>query len=632
MAGFSFLKFFHFCYCKLLTFREFCGIILVRLIGGKKNMISRHKIYLKSGIVKTNVRIVDPYRPGPGLPPKQRQVKNFGYAEDYEDQEAFWKMVQEEDENFKASKKKISVDLDPAETLRDSKRWMLGHSYLNAIYDFLELDKFCEGIDTRAKYSLDEVFRFLVCQRITDPDSLRASFQKSEFIYGRRERIEYHQILRALDLISENSEALQDHLNRIIEKKIGRRTEYLFYDTTNFYFESDYAREGHLPQAGVSKEHRTEPIVQYGLFMDSNRLPVRMMTFPGNTADSVTYLPMIREIRGRHGYGRLISVADKGMNSKDNISYIHFAGDGYVFSQILRGKKGQRYHEKMFEEDKFTWNEDRTFKYRIFDEDFEYVKKNDDGSIAAKETAKRRVLIYWKKSIADREAHKRAVKLEKAIRYAGNNAYSLKHDASEYVEETHIDSETGVVADRTIKTVNLEKAEEDAKFDGFFCIVTSELDYGREKIQGVYGELEKIEESFRICKSNLNERPMFVWTDSHIQAHLTVCFVSLMIVRLLELKMGKDFPSVERVQRALNGFGCEEISKGIFRLSVSGSQIEYASNEGNVTTTLSERNETVEDLLKIQKHFGTEFPYANVKQENLNKYLKGIRFAITKSK
>ena len=178
MAGFSFLNFFHFCYCKLLTFCEFCGIILVSLIGGKKNMISRHKIYLKSGIVKTNVRIVDPYRPGPGLPPKQRQVKNFGYAEDYEDQEAFWKMVQEEDENFKASKKKISVDLDPAETLRDSKRWMLGHSYLNAIYDFLELDKFCEGIDTRAKYSLDEILRFLVCQRITDPDSLRASFRR----------------------------------------------------------------------------------------------------------------------------------------------------------------------------------------------------------------------------------------------------------------------------------------------------------------------------------------------------------------------------------------------------------------------------------------------------------------------
>ena len=115
--------------------------------------------------------------------------------------------------------------------------------------------------------------------------------------------------------------------------------------------------------------------------MDSNRIPVRMKVFPGNTSDSVTYLPMIKALKQKNGYDRIISVADKGMNSTDNLSYIHFNGDGYVFSQILKGKKGTRYHEKMFEDDKFEYNKDRTYKYRVFEEEYEYVQKNDKGKI-----------------------------------------------------------------------------------------------------------------------------------------------------------------------------------------------------------------------------------------------------------
>ena len=105
--------------------------------------------------------------------------------------------------------------------------------------------------------------------------------------------------------------------------------------------------------------------------MDPNRISVRMKVFPGNTSDSVTYLPMIKALKQKNGYDRIISVADKGMNSTDNLSYIHFNGDGYVFSQILKGKKGTRYHEKMFEDDKFEYNKDRTYKYRVFESDTE---------------------------------------------------------------------------------------------------------------------------------------------------------------------------------------------------------------------------------------------------------------------
>lgn len=598
-------------------------------------MISKHKIKYKDGRVKTNVRIVEGYRPSPGKPPKQRQIKNLGYAEDYEDQNAFWKMVEEEELKFKASKELIDISLNPMLTLKDTHRNILGHKYLDAVYDFLEIDSFFKTVNSKAKFDCGKIFRYLVTQRILFPDSLRAGYQKIEIRYNENYEFNYHQIVRALDVIEENMEQLQDYLNKIIEKKIGRKTEYVFYDTTNFYLEKDYAEEGKLGQKGVSKEHRTEPIVQYGMFMDSNKLPVRMQVFPGNTSDSSTYLPMIKSLKEHYGYERIISVADKGMNSLNNLSYIHFNGDGYVFSQILKGKKGTRYHDKMFEDDEFIWNKDKTYKHRLFEEDFEYVKKDENGKTVQKEISKRKVLIYWKKSIADREVHKRELKLKKAEKYASNNAYGLKHDASEYVKEEHIDSSTGVVADKTVKAVNTAKAEQDAKFDGFFCIVTSELDYDNSKLHEVYGELSKIEESFRICKSDLNARPMYVRKDQHIKSHFMICFTSLLIVRLIGLKLGdKSLPS-ERIQRALSSFGCEEISKGVLRLNMNIPNSEYIlkkDESGNeyFSLLLSNQDETVDDLLTIQQAFGSQFSYVNVKQEVLNKYLKSIKFAITK--
>ena len=161
------------------------------------------------------------------------------------------------------------------------------------------------------------------------------------------------------------------------------------------------------------------------------------------------------------------------------------------------------------------------------------------------------------------------------------------------------------------------------------------MDYDNSKVHKVYGELSKIEESFRICKSDLNTRPMFVRKDEHIEAHLMVCFTSLLIIRLLELKLADKSISAERTQRALSSFGCEEISKGILRLNINISNNEYAvkkDENGNqyFSLSFSDKDETIEDLLCIQEAFGSQFSYVNVKQEALNKYLKSIQFAITK--
>jgi len=512
---------------------------------------------------------------------------------------------------------------------------LLGAVYTDALYDFLEIDEFWNTVKTDAEYDLKGIFRYLVTERILHPDSIHAMIQRKDAYYEKSNAFCYHQSIRALDVIEENMEAFQDYLNRIIEKKVGRTKDYLYYDTTNFYMEQDFARPDTLPQKGVSKEHRTEPIVQLGLFLDSNHLPVRMRAFPGNTSDSLTYLPMINSIKDLHCYNRIISVADKGMNSNDNISDIVFHGDGYVFSQILRGKKGARYHEKMFEETEFTWNQDKSYKYRIFEEPYEYVKKDEKGAVTERRTEKRKVLIYWKKSIAEREAKKRELKLEKAEKYASNNAYGLTHDADAYVKKEHIDSTTGAVSDKTVFSVDREKAIEDARYDGFFCIVTSELSYTSDDIHGVYSQLSHIENAFRTCKSDFNLRPVYVWKDEHIKAYLMICFTALLMLRLLEFRLGKNSPSSERILRALSSYGCEEIAHGVLHLSVSVPQKEYEVKKdetGNqyLSLQLSENDETVNDLLTVQSAFGSNFNYVNVKQTSLNHYLKSVRFAITK--
>ena len=191
-------------------------------------MISKHKIRYKNGTVKTNVRIVEGYRPAPGAAPKQRQIKNLGYAEDYEDQDAFWKMVEEEERIFKESKENIKISLDSNQTLKDAKRQLLGYKYLSEVYDFLELDSFFHNLNNKVSFDCSEIFRYLVIQRILFPDSLRAGFQKSDNWYGVRTEFQYHQILRTLDVINDNIEELQDHLDTVITKKVGRKTEYVF--------------------------------------------------------------------------------------------------------------------------------------------------------------------------------------------------------------------------------------------------------------------------------------------------------------------------------------------------------------------------------------------------------------------
>lgn len=574
-------------------------------------MIRYDKHKRKDGI-KTQVRVVEGYRVNGKI--KQKTIKDFGYLEDQDNKDEFVAIVKKFDDEYKKGKlllkkntrKKFFED-------NNSVKYNYGYKFLSAIYDSLNLDKFFSNVDFKGDYDLNSILKYFAIQRILNPSSKRHMTQIMKNLYENNIDFELADVYRSLDKFSDLNTDIQKYINERIVKLIGRKFDYGFYDVTNYYCEVDFPDEnGGLRQRGVSKEHRTDPIIQFGLFMDENSLPVCMSIFPGNTSDSLTFQPTMNKIKENYSLKKIIAVADKDMNSSKNIDYLVNSGNGFVFSQILKGKKGKRYHEIMFDENGYIYNSSKTFKYKTFIEDYDATDK--DGN---KIKRQRKVLIYWKYEDAVMAARKRDDKLDKALKSLGNNAFTIKHAYDEYIKDLYI-TENGEVADIVSRSVDYDKAKEDAKFDGYFAIVTSELDYDYTKILETYSGLWRIEESFRITKSQFEARPIFVRTKKHIEGHFLICFISLLIIRMLQLKMNYSL-SAERIIEALNTSTC--ITDSLNKVRVLKNDEVLVLNESNKLTL---DNQNINDLLSIINAMGAEVPYAEYTKQEFDKYLNSI--------
>jgi len=598
-------------------------------------MIRKDKRTDANGKIKTQIRVVESYRPGSGMNPKQRTIKDFGCLEDQADPKAFMAEVEEYNKRYKEQNAPMRIEAAGTERMYNegNRKYNYGYKYIEAVYDMLRIDEYIneemKGQYFRGKYSPGEIFKFLVLLRILCPDSKRGTFQLKEGFHGKEMDFNLKEIYRSLDVFADFEIQLQRHLNEEVKKTIGRDLSHAFYDVTNYYFEIDFPDgEDDSRQCGVSKEHRVDPIAAMGLFMDGNGLPVSMSIFPGNTSETLTLQPTMKDVKESYGLGRLVVVADKGLNSSKNINAIVNNKDGYVFSQILRGKKGQRYSEKLFEVENWIRNKEGNYRYKIFEE--EYAGKDAEEKTVIR---KRKVLLYWSKAEADMAGRKRDRKLEKAARSVKNNAYSIKKGVDEYTKDNIIDKETGELLENIAKrrSVDTEKAEADALYDGYFCIITSELDYDERKIREVYGGLWKIEQSFRIMKSDLYARPVFVKTNNHIRAHFLICFVALLIIRIIQHRMGENALSAERITRALNAATCRVFKGGIVHLDDVGGAIAFKKRldkSGNLVDTLehTDQDEIALDYEKIQNLFGTNCYNIYQRLEHFNKFLNNIVF------
>lgn len=622
-------------------------------------MIRRDKHERKRGTL-TQIRVVEGYR-DKNNKSKQRTIKNFGYLEDQEDPEAFMRMVEEFDANYKKEKRvNISVQsTKPFYEEESSKAKNFGYKYIETIVDSLGLKEVFQSYEYKGQHDLYEIFKFLVIGRILIPDSKRATFQSSKALYGKNYSFQLYDIYRSLPHFNNLFDEIQNTSHVSVSKLLGRDLKTLFFDTTNYYFERDledddvyvevspivkdkkiidklklvnitdqdgverqYVVVKGLAKRGVSKEHRVDPIVQMGLIMDSKGVPLCMEIFPGNTADSLTLLPIIEKMKGSLTDPFLLC-ADKGINTTENIDALQNSGNDYMFSQILKGKKGKRYHERLFDESLYTVV-DEDYKYQLFEE--EYASKDSEGKVI---TRKRKVLLYWDKKAAERDEKKRLEKLVKAEKSTKNGAYNLEHGYKQYLNIDGEVASTGEIADTKLVSVNYEKAKKDAMFDGYFAIITSKLDYDEKKIRETYHGLWRIEESFKISKSELNARPVFLKLEEHIRAHFLICYIALIVLRILQNKMNYSL-SVERIKRALNSCACSTLAPGTIHCFLVNTFEEYEEvelkNKKYYKLSLDDnKNETVEDLKKILSYYDSQPVSSIVNKSQFDKYFKKIK-------
>jgi transposase len=602
-------------------------------------MIKKNIVKFKDGTVKTQIRVVEGIRVGNKI--THRHIRGFGYLEDNEDQEKFLETVKEFDENYKQSKK-INIELDSQESWLDDdddRVYNFGYKFIEAIYNQLDLKAFFNKLEFKGKYDLNEVFKFLVIHRLLNPDSKRATYQRKDSFFGINADFELHDIYRSLSIFNKSSNQLQTHLNEKIKTLIGRDNEKSFYDTTNYHFEIDFEDsdcygeveekisdkkiiknkkiiekniDGVIKQfepiigfkkRGVSKKHQVTPIVQLSLMIDEKGLPICMEMFPGNTSDNKTLQPTMENVKRNFKLKHLLIIADKGINSSSNIDYIINNGDDFLFSQVLKGKKGYRYHEKLFDEKLYTVV-DEDNKYQTFIEEYEGL-----DSAGNKVIHKRKVLLYYSGKDARRTQKKREEKINKAKNLIKLGLATTTHSSSKYIESIALNKHTGEIADGIELRIDEERIENESRFDGYSCIITSKLDYDYKTIRESYHGLWRIEESFRISQSDLYARPIYLTTENHIKGHFITCFTSLLIIRMLQLKLNYEL-STERIIRALNLCCCIKITNGVLKLikkeifndfetNVSTNDIEY------ITMKKSEEAETIKDIRLIFKKFNT---------------------------
>ena len=400
-------------------------------------------------------------------------------------------------------------------------------------------------------YDPCRVLELLVCDRAVDPHPERGAWE-SRASFPRACGFSLHDVYRCLDYLQANADALVARMNAEVASGRGRDRSGSYYDVTNYYFECDCDEPGGLRQRGCSKEHRPNPIVQMGLLLDGEGIPIGYDLFPGNTNDCLTMMPVLKKARegGAMG-GRTVVVADKGPDTSDDIAARVLDGNGYVFGQSVR-RCDSSLRKWALSDDGYGSGDG--FKIKSRPGDKAITLRDRAGRVIDVQRVPVRLVAFWGAKYARRAAAERGRVIEKArrmVRSRASHGHARAAGAGRYVRERKVDPETGELA-RSVVELDEEAVARDAETDGYYCIVTSEEGRTAEEIVGIYRNLWRIEESFRVIKGDLSARPVYVSTDSHIRAHFLICYVALLVVRLMQADMGWRHSAAD-VREALGG-------------------------------------------------------------------------------
>lgn len=532
-------------------------------------------IYLKRTKQKNgriHLDITDSYYDKQQKKTRQITIENLGFLDDlekiYEDPIAhFQKKVEQLKEEKKIRKAPVNFTFYDSDRLcvGDNFRKNFGYAALSKIYHELEIDKFLINRQrhTKEKYDANTIMKMLVYSRILAPASKKGSYDNRDCFF---EKTNYSldDVYRCLDFFDKHKENLQVWVNDRIKKNYGRDTSLIYYDVTNYYFETDEQTD--FLRKGMGKEHRPNPIVQMGLFMDNNAIPITYELFAGNTNDCLTYRPNFGRIKKQFDLGRVITVADKGMTTGDNIWYTINTStkDGYVFSMSIRGAD-KSMKEYVLKEEGYAWlGKEYKRKSRKYPRTIHVTTtsgKKIDKLVDEKQ------VVFWSEKYAKRAKAEREAALAKArdlAAHPGNYTRATSYGAAKYVKKIEYDKSTGeILTASSVLDINEELIKEEEALDGYYVLLTSEMEETDDRIIDMYRGLWRIEESFKITKSELEARPVYVWTREHIEAHFLTCFVALTITRILEMKLKHKY-STRKIIESLSKSECSLLQQNYY--------------------------------------------------------------------
>lgn len=565
-------------------------------------------MYLKKTPNKSGrvfLSIVDSYYDKETKNAKHKTIESLGYLDElqkhYDDPIVYFsKRVEQLKDEKKAKQAPINFTFYDSDRLciGDDLRKNFGYAALSKIYHELGIHTFLTNRQRHSKeqYDANTIMKLLVHSRLLFPASKKSSFENRDRFF---EKTNYSldDVYRCLTFLYKHKENLQLWLNDRIKKNYGRDTSLIYYDVTNYYFESD--RQDDFLHKGVSKEHRPNPIIQMGLFMDNNGIPITYELFPGNTNDCLTYRPNFGRIKKQFDLGRVITVADKGMTTGDNIWYTINtpSHDGYVFSMSIRSAE-KSIKEYILDEEDYEWlGKDYKRKSRKCPRTI-YVT-SVSGKKLKKQVDEKQV-VFWSSKYAKRAKAEREAALAKARDLAANpGSYTraTSYGAAKYIKKLEYDKDTGeILTASSVLDIDEDRIREEEALDGYYMLLTSEMEASDDEIIDMYRGLWRIEESFKITKSELEARPVYVWTREHIEAHFLICFVALIIARILEMKLERKY-SVGSILDSLSKAECTLLQQNYYLFDYYDETLRDIGNALDID--FSKRIRTLGEIKKV---------------------------------
>lgn len=551
---------------------------------------------------RTYLSIVESYHDKASKSSKSRTIQSLGYLDQLQELYPdpithFNQVIADMNAAQSLEKAPINITFSPDDQLEigTNNRKNYGYAAFSSIYHVLEIDKFLinRQRSTKLEASTNNIMKLLVFSRLLNPGSKKRAYD-TRHTFFERDDYTLDDIYRSLSFFNEKSSELQLWINDKIKENYGRDTSLVYYDVTNYYFESDV--EDNLRRKGVSKEHRPNPITQMGLFMDTQGIPITFDLYSGNTNDCLTYRPTFSRMKKEFQLGRVIVVADKGMSTGDNIHYTLSAKDGFVFSYTARGANKalkdyvldpQGYHQE---------GSDYMWKARIYPTE---IWVTTTSGKKKKQTIDAKQVVFYSEKYAKKARAERAKAIEKAKKLIKNpSSYnqSTAYGAAGYVKNLSFVKETGEIADAHALRLDEEKIKEQEAFDGYYILITSEYKKSASEIIEIYRGLWKIEESFKVTKSDLETRPVYVSTEEHIKAHFLTCFIALVLARILELKTGGKH-SISKMIDSLSKCACTNIDRNYYMFDYYDEVLKDIGEATNVD--FSKKIRTLQEIKKI---------------------------------